>query len=161
MTLSSDMNVMLDSLPEFSPNGALNWSRDRPVEEWEGVTVQDGRVVAIRFAEKLKVEDWGDDEAKAGLMLAGGRMPSSFGHLDALEVLCIEGAGLGGPIPPVLGNCRRLRGLHVSENEVVPRIPPNSLTAVNCAFLSSDGSRESLPVRRSRRNWAHSPNWRN
>ncbi len=83
-------------------------------------------MVALHFndvAEKEDFEKHGVEGAYKRLLLRGGRIPPKWGQLDALQVLCIVGTGLAGPIPPELGDCDNLTGLQIVENDVGPQIP--------------------------------------
>ena len=122
----SDRSILLETKPIFDPQGRLNWSSDLPMGQWDGVTVRDGRVVALTFndvAEKEDFEEHGVEGALQRLLLRGGSIPPEWGQLDALQVLCIAGTGLEGRIPPEIGDCEALTGLQITENGVDPQIP--------------------------------------
>ena len=121
-----DRTILLETKPIFDPAGQLNWSPDLPMEQWDGVTVRDGRVVAMHFsdvAEKEDFEEHGIEGAHERLLLRGGCIPPEWGRLDALRVLSIAGTGLEGRIPPEIGDCEALTGLQVTENGIDPQIP--------------------------------------
>ena len=121
-----DRTLLLETKPIFDPQGRLNWSSDLPMEQWDGVTVRDGRVVALAFndiAEKEDFEEHGIEGAHQRLLLRGGCIPPDWGQLDALQVLCIAGTGLEGRIPPEIGDCEALTGLQITENGIDPQIP--------------------------------------
>ena len=122
---SGDCTILLETKPIFDPAGRLNWSSDLLMEQWDGVTVRDGRVVALAFndiAEKEDFEEHGIEGAHQRLLLRGGCIPPDWGQLDALQVLCIAGTGLEGRIPPEIGDCEALTGLQVTENGMNPQI---------------------------------------
>ena len=122
----SDRSVLLETKQTLDPQGRLNWSPDLPIEQWDGVTVRDGRVVALAFndiAEKEDFEEHGIEGAHERLLLRGGSIPPEWGQLDALQVLCIVGTGLEGRIPPEIGDCGALTGLQITENEIDPQVP--------------------------------------
>ena len=122
----SDRTILLETKQTLDPNDRLNWSSDLPMEQWDGVTVRDGRVVAMHFsdvAEKEDFEEHGIEGAHKRLLLRGGRIPPEWGQLDALQVLCIVGTGLEGRIPPEIGDCGALTGLQITENGIDPQIP--------------------------------------
>ena len=123
----TDQTILLESKPLADPRGQLNWSPDLPMEQWDGVTVRDGRVIALYFddvAEKEDFEKHGMEGAYDRLLLRGGHIPPDWGELDALQVLCIIGTGLEGRIPPEIGACGALTGLQIAENDVNPQMPP-------------------------------------
>ena len=122
----SDRTILLETKPIFDPAGRLNWSSDLPMEQWDGVTVRDGRMVALAFndvAEKEDFEEHGIEGAQERLLLRGGCIPPEWGQLDGLQVLCIVGTGLEGRIPPEIGDCEALAGLQITENEIDPQVP--------------------------------------
>ena len=122
----TDQTILLESKPLADPRGQLNWSPDLPMEQWDGVTVQDGRVIVLYFddvAEKEDFEEHGIAGAHDRLLLRGGHIPPDWGELDALRVLCIIGTGLEGRIPPEFGACSALTGLQIMGNGVDPQIP--------------------------------------
>ena len=121
-----DQTILLETKQTLDPSGRLNWSSDLPIEQWDGVTVRDGRVVAMHFsdvAEKEDFEEHGVEGAQQRLLLRGGCIPPEWGQLDALQVLCIVGTGLEGRIPPEIGDCEALTGLQITENGIDPQIP--------------------------------------
>ena len=120
-----DRTILLETKPIFDPADRLNWSSDLPMGQWDGVTVRDGRVVALTFndvAEKEDFEEHGVEGALQRLLLRGGSIPPEWGQLDGLQVLCIAGTGLEGRIPPEIGDCEALTGLQITENGIDPRI---------------------------------------
>ena len=122
----SDRTILLETKQTLDPKDGLNWSPDLPMGQWDGVTVRDGRVVALTFndvAEKEDFEIHGIEGAHQRLLLRGGCIPPEWGQLDALQVLCIVGTGLEGRIPAEIGNCEALTGLQVTENGMDPQIP--------------------------------------
>ncbi len=122
-----DHAVLLESKQILDPEGHLNWSPDLPMEGWDGVTVRGSQVLALHFSDLAEAEDfeeYGVEAANDRLLLRGGCIPPTWGQLDALQVLCIDGTGLEGSIPPELGDCPELVGLQITENNVDAEIPP-------------------------------------
>ena len=79
--LAADCEALLDS--EDALGGSLNWDAGTDIMEWDGVTVDGGRVTNIYL------RDMGLD----------GTIPASLGRLDALERLQLHDNDLGGDIP--------------------------------------------------------------
>ena len=122
----SDRTILLETKQTLDSQDRLNWSSDLPMGQWDGVTVRDGRVVALTFndvAEKEDFEEHGVEGALQRLLLRGGSIPPEWGQLDGLRVLCIVGTGLEGRIPPEIGDCEALTGLQVAENGIDPQVP--------------------------------------
>lgn len=110
----------------FATNGAqwganTNWLSDRPLGEWEGVSVDGrGRVT--------------------GLFLSGGHLEvevpiSALTRLDQLRVLWIHNA-LGGEIPPELGDMKNLAWLNLEDNQLTGEIPPELGKLKNLGWLN-------------------------
>ena len=77
--LKADCQTLLDS--EDALGGSLNWDAGTDIMDWDGVTVDGGRVTNIYL------KDMGLD----------GMIPASLGRLDALERLQLHDNDLGGP----------------------------------------------------------------
>ena len=103
----SDCEAMLASLDALSVDRTLNWDKDLPIGEWEGVEVRGSRVVLLSIAN----ED------------IAGTIPSELGNLDSLQFLNLRTNGLKGGIPKELGNLANLRVLNLRENQLTGEIP--------------------------------------
>ena len=105
-----DCAVLLAVRDMLAGDIALNWSRTRPVERWQGVTTA------------------GPEERVTGLRLAGlglnGRIPPELGRLDRLELLSLQRNRLTGGIPPELGDLANLKQLNLSFNALTGAVPP-------------------------------------
>ena len=88
-----------------------NWLSDEPVDEWYGVTVENGHVSIIDFFE------W-----SSGNMLYG-TIPQELGNLANLQNLDLRFNNLYGTIPLELGNLTNLRTLNLRSNELTGTIP--------------------------------------
>ena len=90
-------------------DAALDWSYERPVAFWEGVTIgNNGRVAALDLRDRNLT----------------GRIPAELGELRHLRVLRLDGNRLTGPIPPELGKLTRLAMLSLEGNRLTGSIPP-------------------------------------
>lgn len=89
--------------------GFLNWSANRSVAEWIGVTVggSPGRVTDLNIRE-LKLS---------------GEIPSELSRLSNLETLALAGNRLSGGIPTELGEMERLKTLSLARNRLTGEIP--------------------------------------
>ncbi len=124
--IAPDCAILLGAKATLAGDAALNWSRDVPLEDWDGVVV-DRRTVRIAWL----------DLPDAGLT---GRIPPSLGGLSRLEVLGLNGNRLTGPIPPEIANIPGLRSLHLEHNRLTGTIPPQ-LAAVPDLWLDLSGNR--------------------
>ena len=77
-----------------------NWKSQEPVEDWYGVTVENGVVT------ELDLEDNN----------LTGTLPSAIGDLTSLEVLWLSINSLSGAIPTEIGNLTRLETLELGDN---------------------------------------------
>ena len=116
----------------------FNWTGYRPISEWSGITVEDGRVSALEYTlgkprrgtvppqiaelTELRTLRIKHNELE-------GEIPPELGDLSNLESLRIGGgrsgksARVAGRIPPELGSLSNLRILDLSFNELEGEIP--------------------------------------
>ena len=102
-----------------------NWLSDEPLDEWYGVTVQNGRVMRLFL---------GDNQMT-------GPIPSELGNLANLQELNLRYNQLTGPIPPELGNLANLDRLFLLSNQLTGPIPPELGNLANLRRLSLAGNR--------------------
>ena len=126
--LVEDCVTLLEALPVLVGDGtAPNWSADRPIEEWTGITVggTPRRVTALKA--------YGFD--------LSGSVPSVLGQLEKLQELDLDNEGLAGEIPPELGQLGNLRVLWLRSNELTGQIPPELGQLSNLEELGLSGNR--------------------
>ena len=128
---AADCAVLLAVKDVLAGDVALNWSPLRPVQDWEGVTVDgpEGRVTGLSLDQGLN-----------------GRIPPELGRLDGLVWLHLDRNRLTGPIPPELGNLTHLRYLGLSFNHLTGAIPPELANLSNLEKLWLRGNRLTGPV---------------
>ena len=125
------------------PNWGIkaNWLTERPISEWEGVTVDDsGRVTSL----------W-----VAGNNLTGP-IPPELGALTNLEYLILSDNHLTGPIPPELGALTQLRDLNLSNGasfiflgvpgQLTGPIPPELGALTNLEYLELGFNKLTGPI---------------
>jgi len=142
--LVEDCATLLDvRLILLGENPRVDWSEEQPIGEWEGVTVEGS---PARVTELDLPHPWEDTELPARLARltelrvldaygVGGRIPPQLGQLAHLEELRLEGQ-LRGAIPPELGQLSNLRILNLEDNFLRGGIPPelgqlSNLTELN------------------------------
>ena len=147
--LVSDCEALLASRDTLAGTVALNWSADRPITEWEGVTVarRPRRVTELELTNGLTgrippelgglpklrtLRLWGNELA--------GDIPSELGNLANLERLELSNNDLTGGIPPELGNLADLERLRLSGNELTGGIPPELGNLANLKRLELSGN---------------------
>ena len=101
--LVADCAILLASKSTFDPNGTLNWSADRAVSDWEGITTTNNRVSKLYLRNKLLF----------------GRIPAEFGNLANLKTLDIGFNQVLGEIPAELGNLANLEHLNLNNNTTI------------------------------------------
>ena len=114
-------------------NGALNWSAQRAMTAWEGITMggTPRRVTKLTFYE---VELGGSIPRELGSLTKltqldlynaelTGSIPRELGNLTNLTILRLQGNGLSGSIPRELGSLSNLRYLNLGYNELTGHIP--------------------------------------
>ena len=110
--LVSDCEVLLRARPVLAGSvpGALNWSPERPIAEWDGVVVggTPPRVVELTLPASR----------------ANGRIPPDLHGLSQLRELDLSHLYLGGELPPELGELKNLRVLRLAVSYIHGPIPP-------------------------------------
>ena len=111
--LIADCETLLGLMDELTGDASpLNWSVTRPISDWEGVTVKNGRVTRLTLTRRLRGH-WG----------ARGSIPGELGQLTNLEYLSLFDNKLIGSIPGELGQLTNLAYLNLSLNELTGSIP--------------------------------------
>ncbi|OAB78836.1 leucine-rich repeat domain-containing protein [Cochleicola gelatinilyticus] len=112
-------------------NWVNTWELNEPVENWQGVTVENNTVTGISLLfNKIKgtlPASIGDLENLKVLELSfneiSGSLPESIGKLTKLELLAFNGNFLTGIIPSSIGNLVNLKQLHLSSNQLTGTLP--------------------------------------
>ncbi len=125
--LAADAAVLLAARDILAGDAALDWSRDRPVPAWRGVTVGGAppRIVGLTLT-------------RSGL---NGRIPPELGGLTRLVALRLDGNRLDGPIPGELGGLADLRELALQDNELTGAVPASLGRLASLESLTLDGNR--------------------
>ena len=105
--LVADCETLLGLKDELAGSAALNWSVDRLIEDWDGITVDSERVTELDLSSNVLT----------------GRIPSSLGSLAALQNLVLEKNQLTGRIPSSLGSLTALQNLLLHDNRLTGSIP--------------------------------------
>ncbi|MDE2715522.1 MAG: hypothetical protein OXI33_00710 [Chloroflexota bacterium] len=133
-----------------------NWTTDKPLGQWHGVTVDsEGYVTGLSLeANNLSgqlTNSLGFLSRLRRLYLTGnnleGSVPPALGYLPLLEILSLKGNALSGRLPPELGRLANLQDLYLSDNRLQGEIPVDLTQLCNLRSLYLDGNRWSrLPA---------------
>ena len=130
------------------------WTGYRPISEWRGVTIEDGRVRALEHIPGIysgpippKIAELTELRTlKLEVKELVGEIPPELGSMSKLEILDLSSYGydlgnhLAGWIPPELGNLSNLRILDLSRNELRGEIPAELGRLSNLEILNLSGN---------------------
>ncbi len=126
--LVADCAALLEVRQALAGGGALNWSVDRPMTAWDGLTLGGTplRVQALALGESPRTPPLGELHRP---------LPAALGKLTHLQALKLPGHRFTGPIPPELGQLTALRELDLSGNQLPGPITPELGQLVNLETL--------------------------
>ncbi len=122
-----------------------NWLSEKPVSEWFGISVKDGRVKKLSLSSN-NLGGWlipalGNLTELAHLNLSrnniNGPLPKEIGNCTKMEDLKIQACRISGSIPPEIGNLTELTSLRLDYNRLTGPIPAEigNLTKLQELFL--------------------------
>ncbi len=123
--LVADCATLLGLKDELEGDAALNWSVDRPISNWEGVTVTNQRVTGLRYTSQNLT----------------GSIPAALGNLTELQELYLYNNILTGSIPTALGKLINLRELSLGANLLTGSIPVELGRLTNLRYLDITDNR--------------------
>ncbi len=107
--LISDCETLLGVKSALRGTAKLNWWSGRSIEKWDGITVENGRVVGVSLPNRS----------------LNGVIPTGFGSLSALKTLDLSGNSLTGTIPASLNNLTALTKWRLAGNGLSGCVPYN------------------------------------
>ena len=149
--LVSDCDTLVLARDTLAGSAALNWSANRPIDLWEGVTAAGSpqRVTELRsLSEGTDGRDTGgvgQPRQSGGSLLLGrnqltGEIPAELGRLSNLKVLYISFNDLGGTIPDEVSSLANLEQLFLQETNLTGPIPAWLGGLSNLEFLILPGN---------------------
>lgn len=156
---TGDCAILLSIKDVLVGRGALNWSDKVPIENWDGIRIDQSthatQVTEIRLGRKGLTgtipADLGRLSDLTLLYLRDnelrGEIPAELGLLTNLKWLSLSGNKLTGPIPSNLGNLARLERLFLHNNMLNGPIPPElgNLSNLEWLYLSHNDLHGSIP----------------
>ena len=116
--------------PNWSNN--QNWLSNEPLDEWHGVTVQNGRVTELKLDNNQLT----------------GAIPAELGDLANLQNLFLDNNQLTGAIPAELGDLANLQNLYLNNNQLTGAIPAElgDLANLQNLFLNNNQLTGAIPA---------------
>ena len=105
--LVADCEYLLGLKKALRGSASLNWWSGRSIQQWDGITVQGGRVTELSLANRN----------------LDGVIPAGIGSLSALVALDLSGNSLTGQIPAELNNLANLSRWRLAGNSLSGCIP--------------------------------------
>ena len=136
------------------PDNPHAWSPLKPLGEWQGVVIGEGRVRSL-FLPGTGLAGpvspaLGELSALEDLYLRDNRLtgpiPAELGELADLKVMELGGNRLTGPIPPELGNLAGLEALFLHNNLLTGPIPAQLGMAAGLQVLELSGNQLEGPI---------------
>ena len=146
--LLADCALLLTVRDRLAGDAPLNWRRDVPVDDWQGVAV-DRSCDCVTALDLTQMGLNGRIPAELG-QLAGlvslrlgrnrlaGDIPPELGNLVDLRVLALDGNLLAGSVPPELGKLSKLTDLWLRGNRLIGPTPSSVAALPKLAVLRLD-----------------------
>ena len=157
--LVEDCEALLAARDQLAVTATLNWSAERAISEWDGVTVtvigESSRVTELRLSGRqlsgsIPVELVDLTELRYLFLRfneLSGSIPSELGNLTNLVQLYLDGNELSGSIPSELGDLTELKILFLGDNDLSGSIPGElgDLTELTTLRLANNELSGSIP----------------
>ena len=132
--LVSDCETLLAARDTLSGGAGLDWSDDRAISSWQGVTVKN----SSKRVTKLNLQTMG----------LTGSIPPELAGLSALTVLNLTDNQLTGTVPAELGGMSALTTINFSRNRLTGGIPAElgSLSNLTHLYLGDNGLSGGVPA---------------
>ena len=154
--LVADCTALLAAKGMLAGGATLNWDDDRPIAEWEGITVgaTPRRVLTLDLSERELTgsipPELGTLTNLRSLLLHNnqliGPIPPELGTLANLSTLWLHNNRLAGPIPAELGMLASLEELLLANNQLIGPIPAELGTLTDLRQLALAGNALTGPI---------------
>ena len=148
--LISDCVILLAMQDTWARTATLNWSADKPIEDWSGVHVRGlpERVTSLYLGDRGLTGEIPTELVRLTklwvLNLSNnqltGKIPIELVGLTRLGLLILSSNQLDGEIPKELGSISNLQRLNLSGNQFTGAIPPELGNLTNLRTLALDGN---------------------
>ena len=155
--LVADCQTLLALQGDLAGAATLNWSADRAISGWDGITLggTPQRVTRVSLERRgltgvipPSVGDLtGLEYLRLGYNQLTGAIPVTVGSLTALDYLQLNDNRLSGPVPKELGALTNLVFLYLQNNDLTEGIPAalGNLTAVRDVWLQQNDLTGPIP----------------
>ena len=132
------VNIFNASHPDKWPKPEVVWDLTKPMNEWKGVTLTDGRVTSVKFG-----------SATTGVLTEQWTMPADLCDLEELTELRVVKCALAGEIFPYVYKLSKLKILYLTNNKVTGSLSSEigNLTGLTDLYIDqNEGITGTLPA---------------
>ena len=154
--LVDDCAALLQGRDTLAGSATLNWSADRAITDWDGITVSGSphRVTELKLDRRqltgsiptelgaLAKLEW----LELAFNTVTGPIPQELAALANLRVMRLHHNRLTGTIPPELGTLANLQQLYLYVNRLSGSIPPELAALTNLRVLRLHHNRLTGPI---------------
>jgi len=125
-----------------------NWLSNEPIDDWEGIVVENGRVNNLALTENNLIGNLpleiGDLTYLNKIILwdnmLSGNIPSEIGNLKSIEGLYLNNNQLSGSIPTTIGEMKSLTDIWLDNNNLTGEIPSEIGNIAGLQRFYADGN---------------------
>ncbi|WP_175560431.1 leucine-rich repeat domain-containing protein [Thermophagus xiamenensis] len=144
----------------YNQNGGENWTNKEnwltgPLDTWENVTIEDGRVIALELSKNNLTGEWCNELTNLSELRIldlsfndiSGSLSSDIEKLTNLDTLNLYSNNFSGNLPPEIGSLTNLTFLALDYNNFSGELPGSigNLSQLNYLYLSSNKFSGEIP----------------